>query len=137
MAYLIGVVLALAISGGATLIRMDRDRAFYATVLLVVASYYALFAVMAGSMNALLAESVPIALFVLAAAIGFKRSAWIVVAGLIGHGLFDLMHGRLIVNPGVPVWWPMFCMAYDVTAGVYLAAILKCRRSHKVASVVQ
>ena len=48
MAYLIGVVLALAISGGATLIRMDRDRAFYATVLLVVASYYALFAVMAG-----------------------------------------------------------------------------------------
>jgi hypothetical protein len=129
MAYLVGILLALAISGGATLLRMDRDRAFYSLLLMVVASYYALFAIMAGSTNALLAELAPIALFILAAAIGFKRTAWLIAAGLIGHGLFDSVHGRLLSNPGVPGWWPMFCGAYDVTAGVYLAAVLRCRRA--------
>ena len=34
------------------------------------------------------------------------------------------IHGRLIVNPGVPVWWPAFCGAYDVVAAAYLAFLL-------------
>jgi hypothetical protein len=33
----------------------------------------------------------------------------------------------VISNPGVPGWWPMFCLAYDVTAGVYLGWLLKTR----------
>ena len=53
MAYLIGVVLAFGVSGIATLVRLDRDRAFYPTVLIVIASYYALFAVTGGSDHAL------------------------------------------------------------------------------------
>ena len=125
MEYVIGVVLALAISGGASAIGMDRDRCFYPAVLMVVASYYALFAIMAGSTHALLAEAVPIVLFLLAAVVGFKKALWLVVIGLIGHGLFDLVHGHLITNPGVPVWWPGWCLSYDVTAGVYLAILLK------------
>ena len=44
MAYLIGLVLALAVSAYATMLRLDRDGAFYPTVLVVVASYYILFA---------------------------------------------------------------------------------------------
>jgi hypothetical protein len=125
MEYLIGIVLALAISGGATLVGFDRDRAFYPTVMIVIAFLYGLFAIMAGAPNALFGESVPIALFVFASVIGFKRNLWIIVAALIGHGLFDLVHGRLIWNPGVPAWWPGFCGAYDVTAGAYLACFLK------------
>jgi hypothetical protein len=39
MPYLAGIVLALTVSGLATLIGLDRDRAFYPTVLLVIASY--------------------------------------------------------------------------------------------------
>lgn len=43
---------------------------------------------------------------------------------LAAHGIFDLVHGSVISNPGVPTWWPEFCLAYDVTAAVYLAWLL-------------
>jgi hypothetical protein len=122
---LIGFVLALGISIGATVIGFDRERSFYPTVLMVIALLYALFAMIAGSTHALLLESLPIALFVLAAVTGFKKQLWWVVAGLIGHGLFDFMHGHFISNPGVPLWWPGFCLTYDVVAGGYLAFLLK------------
>jgi hypothetical protein len=124
MEYLVGVVLAVGISIGASAIGFDRERSFYPTVPMVVASYYALFAIMAGSSRALLIESVPIALFILAACTGFKKRMWWVAAGLIGHGVFDIVHGRLISNPGVPVWWPGWCLSYDITAGIYLAVLL-------------
>jgi len=125
MEYLVGVVLALAISMCASAIGMDRERSFYPTVLAVVATYYALFAIMAGSTHALLSEAVPIALFLLAAVTGFRKGLWWVAIGLVGHGLFDIVHGHFISNPGVPVWWPGWCLSYDVTAGAYLAFLLK------------
>jgi hypothetical protein len=55
-------------------------------VLILIALLYALFAMIAGSTHALLLESLPIALFVLAAVTSFKKRLWWVVAGLIGHG---------------------------------------------------
>ena len=125
MEYLIGVVLALGISVGATVIGFDRERSFYPTVLIVIAFLYGLFAIIAGSTHALLLEALPIALFIIAAVAGFKKGLWWVVAGLIGHGLFDFVHGHFISNPGVPVFWPGFCGTYDVVAGGYLAFLLK------------
>jgi hypothetical protein len=47
--YLIGLILALAVAGSATAIGLDRERAFYPTVLMVIASYYVLFAVVGAS----------------------------------------------------------------------------------------
>lgn len=129
MAFLVGVVLALCVSLGARFVGLDRDRAFYPTVLAVVASYYGLFAVMGGSTQALLIESGVIVAFLVAVVLGFKRSLWIVAVALVAHGLFDLVHGHFIANPGVPAWWPWFCMAYDVTAGVWLAWLLREKRT--------
>lgn len=124
MAYLIGAVLALAVSSTATLVGLDRDRAFYPTLLIVIASYYALFAVMGGSDHALVVETAVIAAFLASSIIGFKYSLWFVVAALAAHGVFDAFHDRLIANPGVPAWWPQFCLTYDVVAGAYLAYLL-------------
>jgi hypothetical protein len=59
-----------------------------------------------------------------AALIGFKGSLWLVVAALAAHGIQDLFHRELIDNPGVPVWWPAFCSAYDVVAAGYLSFLL-------------
>jgi hypothetical protein len=39
--------------------------------------------------------------------------------------MLDLAHDRFISNPGVPLWWPAFCLAYDLTAAAYLAWLLK------------
>jgi hypothetical protein len=125
MGYAIGSVLAILVSLFGWWVKFDRDRAFYPTVLIVIASYYVLFAVMGGSVQALVIESGVMIAFVLAAVVGFKSNLWIVVAALVGHGLFDFFHGRIVTNPGVPGWWPAFCLAYDVCAGGCLAWFLK------------
>ena len=124
MAYLVGALLAFAAGGLGTVVGLDRDRAFYPTITIVIASYYALFAVMGGSGHALLVEAAVAAVFLAAAIVGFRYSLWLVVSALVLHGIFDLLHGRLIANPGVPVWWPAFCLAYDVAAGGYLAFLI-------------
>jgi hypothetical protein len=49
VAFLIGAVLALSVGLSATFIGLDRDRAFYPTVMVVIATYYGLFAVMGGA----------------------------------------------------------------------------------------
>ena len=124
MAYLIGIGLALSVGVFASCVGLDRDRAFYPTVMIVIALIYALFAAVGGSIHALHLESVAIVAFVAAAVAGFRISLWIVAAALAAHGLFDLVHGSLVENPGVPVWWPEFCLAYDLTAAAYLAGLL-------------
>ncbi|HEU0107121.1 MAG TPA: hypothetical protein VFT38_13175 [Vicinamibacteria bacterium] len=124
MAYVVGIVLALLVSGLAWGAGLDRDRAFYPTLLAVIASYYVLFAVMGGSAHALITESIVMSLFVLVAVAGFKSNLWLVAAALAGHGLFDQFHGHLVANPGVPAWWPPFCLAYDIAAAAFLGALL-------------
>ena len=128
MPLVVGAVLALAVGLTCTAVGLDRDRAFYPTVGMVVASYYALFAVMGQSMQALLAEGLLGAVFIAASLFGFRTSLWVVVAALAGHGVFDLGHARIVSNPGMPIWWPGFCSAYDVTAAAYLAGLLKANR---------
>jgi len=128
MAYLIGVGLAVVVCAFAALAGFDRDRAFYPTLLIVVATYYILFAVMGSSTPALTSESVAAGAFLALAVAGFKKSLWLIAAGLAGHGVFDFFHHRLIQNPGVPAWWPGFCMSFDVLAGAILAVLLM-RRS--------
>lgn len=125
MTYLIGVVLAVAVSLFARFVGLDRDRAFYPTVMIVIAALYGLFAVMGGSPGELAWEWVAMGGFILLSVLGFRRSLWFVVAALFAHGVFDFFHGHLVPNPGVPVWWPGFCMAYDVTAAGCLAWLLR------------
>ena len=125
MEYLIGVVLALTVAGFATIVGFDRERAFYSTVLIVVASYYVLFAAMGASGRTVIIESSLALPFLVAALLGFKKSSWFLVAGLVGHGVFDFFfHHAIVKNPGMPRWWPGFCGAYDVIAGAWLAVRL-------------
>ena len=124
MEYLAGISLALAVSLFATFAGFDRDRALYPMMTVVIASYYDLFAVMDGSAHALGLETIALSAFVLVSVIGFRTNLWLVVGALAGHGLFDLIHPVLITNAGVPAWWPMFCLTYDVVAAAYLAWLL-------------
>ena len=128
MALVVGALLALGVGLFATGIGLDRDRAFYPVVTIVIASYYALFAVMGTSPHALVLESLVGTVFLAGAVSGFKSSLWFVVAALAAHGIFDLGHGALILNPGVPSWWPQFCLTYDVTLAAYLAWLLRSGR---------
>ena len=128
MALLIGFALAICVGIFATGVGLDRDRAFYPTVTMVIACLYVLFAVIGDSTHALLVELAICAVFVLAAVAGFKHSLWIVVAALAAHGAQDVVHLSLVANPGVPAWWPAFCGMYDIAAALYLAWLLQSRR---------
>ncbi len=135
MEYLIGAVLATAACAiFGMLAGFDRERVFYPTMLVVVGTYYILFAAMAGSTPALIAESLAACVFLLSAVVGFRKNLWLAAAALAGHGVFDFFHHLMIQNPGVPLWWPGFCGSFDVFAGGFLAVLLMRRPGFQRAS---
>jgi len=86
MGLLIGVALALTVGVFATWTGLDRGRAFYPTVMIVIASYYVLFALMGGSPQSLWSEGALLVPFLIASVAGFKRTQWLIVAALAAHG---------------------------------------------------
>lgn len=70
--YAVGIVLSIGVAVFARRVGFDRDRAFYPAVLIVIASYYVLFAVMIGSVETVLFQSIVMTLFMIAAVAGFK-----------------------------------------------------------------
>lgn len=100
MEYLIGLGLALAVSLFARFVGLDRDRAFYPTVMIFIAVLYGLFAILGKSMTALGLESVIGAGFILTAVLGFKHNLWFVVAALAVHGVFDFFTATCSPIPG-------------------------------------
>jgi hypothetical protein len=68
MEYLIGLILSLGVAGSAAAIDFDREYAFYPTVMIVIASYYVLFAAMGASRRTLAGG------FLLVAVLGFKKT---------------------------------------------------------------
>ncbi len=127
MEYLIGVGVAAAVYVFAMVSGFDRERVFYPTLVAVVAHYYILFAVMGSSSPVVALETLAAAAFLALAVMGFQKSLWLTAAALAGHGIFDFFHHLLIQNPGVPAWWPGFCMSFDVLAGGLLAVLLRRR----------
>jgi hypothetical protein len=125
---LVGLAVAVAVFAYGWQFRLDRSRAFYTVVLMVVASYYVLFAAMGGSTGTLVTEVLIMGCFAVLSTVGHARSMWLVVIGLAGHGVLDMFHGEIVANPGVPQWWPPFCMGYDLLAAAGLALLLSRRR---------
>lgn len=130
MEYWLGALLGVVVGGFAWKIGFDRDRAFYPTVLIVIASYYSLFAIMGETRSAVLLVEITFGFwFLVLAVMGFRTSMWLIAAGIAAHGLFDFfVHPHLPTNNGMPVWWPGFCGSIDLVIGGWLAAQLWTRR---------
>lgn len=128
MEYVVGVVLGLLACGLGTVAGFERDRSFYPVMMIVIASYYVLFAVLGGDGSALATETAIAIVFIGLALIGFKSSLWIVAAAIFGHACLDLVHGQFVENAGVPRYWPMFCASIDAFIAAYLAWRLLARR---------
>jgi len=52
--------------------------------------------------------------------VSVRQSAVVVGVFWLLHGLYDLVHSRLITNMGVPGWYPIFCFVVDAVIGSYL-----------------
>ena len=123
----VGLLLAVGVAALAKLTRFDEDRSFYSTVLIIIASYYVLFAVLGGSGHALVWELVIAVPFATVAILGALYLPTLVGTGIIAHGLFDLVHDVLIENPGVPAWWPSFCASIDLLLGLWVVTLARSR----------
>ncbi len=100
------------------------ERWLYAWGLLTLPALYANFALQAGEQAVGIKEMIYGIPFVVAglvfAMVSVRRSAVVVGAFWLLHGLYDLVHGQLFTNPGVPAWYPTFCFVVDAVVGAYL-----------------
>ena len=95
----------------------------YALSLPLIAAVYLGFAVADGRRHVLVVETAVATAFVVVAAAAVTGSAWLIVAGLAGHGLKDLWQHRTGFVTGTR-WWPPFCATVDgVAAGLIAVAI--------------
>ncbi|WP_293680979.1 DUF3703 domain-containing protein [uncultured Phenylobacterium sp.] len=108
----------------AATVGFDRGRNFYPVLLVTIAGYYVLFAIEAGSIQVLALELWIVCGFVCIAVAGFRWNLWLIAAGLLGHGLLDLVHPHLLPKAGAPAWWPQFCLAFDPAAAACLSVRL-------------
>ena len=95
----------------------------YALSLTLIAAVYVGFAVADGRRTVIAVESAVAAVFVIVAAAGVTGPAWLLVAGLTGHGFKDLWQHRshYVANTR---WWPPFCLVVDwVVAAILLLLI--------------
>ena len=95
----------------------------YALGLTLIAAVYIGFAVADGRARVIAVETVVAAVFVVLAAAGATGPAWLLVAGLAGHGCKDLWQHRtgFVANTR---WWPPFCAAVDFVAAALIAVLI-------------
>jgi hypothetical protein len=96
------------------------DATVYALGLALIAAVYIGFAVADGRPQIVAVETAVAAAFVVVAAAAVTGSAWLLVAGLAGHGLKDLWQHRtgFVANTR---WWPPFCATVDFVAATIIA----------------
>jgi len=95
----------------------------WALSLVIIASIYVGFAVADGRPIVIAVEVGVTFGFVILAAIGITSSPWIVVIGLVGHGLKDLWQHRtqFVANTR---WWPPFCLVVDFVCAAIIAVLI-------------
>jgi hypothetical protein len=95
----------------------------YALGLALIASIYIGFAVADGRSRVIAVETGVATIFVVIAAAGVTGSPWLLVVGLVGHGLKDLWQHRhrFVTNTR---WWPPFCLVVDFTAAAIIAVAI-------------
>jgi hypothetical protein len=95
----------------------------YALSIALIAAVYIGFAVADGRPRVIAVETVVAGGFVVVGAAGVTGPAWLVVAGLAGHGVKDLWQHRrhYVANTR---WWPPFCLVVDFVAAAILVVLL-------------
>lgn len=112
---IVGVSAGAAIAFSAHILKFDQDRSFYPTILIVIASCYVLFAMLAqqGARGEIIVSIVFIALAI-AGHIGWY---WIVGLGFFLHGFYDLGHALWGGGGHLPERWAGFCFGADLILG--------------------
>jgi hypothetical protein len=95
----------------------------HALAIALIAAVYIGFAVADGRPKVIAVEASVASVFVLVAAAAATGSAWLLVAGYLGHGGKDLWQHRTQFVAGTR-WWPPFCAAVDGVVAASLALLI-------------
>jgi hypothetical protein len=95
----------------------------WAIWLVGIAFIYIGFAVADGRPRIIATEATVTMCFAVVAAAAITVSPWLVVVGLVGHGLKDLWQHRTHFVRNTR-WWPPFCAAVDFVCAAATAALL-------------
>jgi hypothetical protein len=95
----------------------------WGVALAMIASVYVGFAVADGRRAVIAVEVMVAFAFVICATVAMALYPWLIVIGLLAHGLKDLWQHRTQFVNGTR-WWPPFCLVVDVVAGALTAAVL-------------
>jgi len=98
----------------------------WGVALAMIASVYVGFAVGDGRRNVIVVEVLVTFAFVICATVAMASYPWLIVIGLVAHGVKDLWQHRtqFVANTR---WWPPFCLVVDVVAAALTAALLLSR----------
>jgi hypothetical protein len=101
---------------------LDQDLV-WALALPVIASVYIGLAVADGRPRVVAAEVGVATLFIVLATVAITSSPWLVVIGLLAHGMKDFWQHRthFVANTR---WWPPFCLVVDAVAAAIIAGLL-------------
>jgi hypothetical protein len=89
----------------------------------MIGAIYVGFAIIDGRIIAIAIESVVALIFGLAGLGGVLVSPWFLIAALISHAIWDMLHhlpSRLATTPG---WYVPYCAIYDIGAALGLAVV--------------
>ena len=121
LAFLIGIALACLAIWVMHWCRVAHERGTWAATMVAISAFYIVFSFEHGMGEA---EHVLIAsLFALLAILGARFNAWLIVAALIGHGIFDAVVHLIFPDPS-PEWWGPFCISVDIVLGLWLATLI-------------
>lgn len=95
----------------------------WGVALALIAAVYVGFAVADGRKAVIVVEVTVAFAFVICATVAMASFPWLIVIGLVAHGLKDLWQHRtqFVANTR---WWPPFCLVVDVVAAALTAALL-------------
>lgn len=120
---LIGCSLAALTIAIHSLLTPQKQLEITSFLLVLIASVYYGFALSGHHKKAAIIESIVASCFVLLGLFGLWFSPWILVGGLLLHGVWDLLHhntGKLVK---IPAWYIPFCASYDIIMALYLALL--------------
>lgn len=123
-AFVIGLLLTAVFIGISVAVGLHKDRSVYVITLISIALFYVVFALEHGSVAEIILNICIAGLFIICALLGYIRGLYLVGFALIGHGIFDIIY-PMTGNSPAPIWWPPFCLAVDVTLGLFLIFNLK------------
>lgn len=102
------------------LVSQEKQNDLWGILLVVIASDYIGFGIMDGRMKQKLIEIAICTGFVVLSVLGLWYSAWFLVIGYVGHGIWDYIHDHRLVVTKIKRWYPPFCMIYDWLIGAWL-----------------